>query len=917
LCTYSGNNLINLLYPIIDNNIYQIIINNSIITDAHNISNNTFSTNQYFENKMKDVNYDSKNINVNKNNYNNDKFNYLGILSIDATNNIIFDDQYSTNNGQTRYIRSEDNNIYTITFDSTQNRYKINDISNGIIVNPVEIINIVPNNTVFNISNEISLISSLQPNQQLMYIYIYDVTFESTPILDVITEIVLYINNLTFVCSIRKIDELTFTFIIVTNIIIEFPTDKLVYVNNSVWLISPKITNINIIKQQNIIYSIQSDSSTNSYLSNSNSNFIYGSVNKLYNKTDLYMLLNNNIISNNYNGPYNTLVSIIVYGFVHLDNKSEFLNNTSTGFKINLYKYENNEFKTVILPTMIIKDNYIYSYASYNKNIQSILTISPMNYILLTDLNNKNRYMLQLNNISLIPHCNYQTFIYPQDYLNLIIYNIPLTIDDKGNVINIQESYNLPNYSYYLVTFNKISCIYYYETGTSMLSNGSSYYTIKNVNINSIFLIDNSLFNSNMAQLINSYLKFNVYDNYINKNLVINKSSYNFDTFDNLYFKSTYSNGLYQISSYNNNNFNYINSDTYISLLLSNNTITAYYPIAISQINITDKPYISYNPYINNSNIVVNSSILILDINNISFVGTSYIVIGNIITTGESINDYFSSISNKIIISNNQILLLVRFDTNYPDLVPFNILPPNNVVNNVIENDNLLQLILWELIGTRSDGTSYDLYFWTYFGSSIYTVKSNNSKIISTPLDFKNTRDFYINIETSFLSQPTYITIDTNITINSNYTLITSSPEIVKQNNTKLFLIYNNQNVDINYKYFTDIRQSEISKYSFNINPLNFKSIDNIKPKVESFINNNIDPKLIDLSSINSNVNYYILVYLSVSANTQVIKVYYANILDQINFNVLKSFMFYNECSFAKIKRSLSYWIWGLYYKID
>jgi hypothetical protein len=38
------------------------------------------------------------------------------------------------------------------------------------------------------------------------------------------------------------------------------------------------------------------------------------------------MLSNNTIKSNNYNGPYNTLVSIIVYGFVHLDNKSEYDN---------------------------------------------------------------------------------------------------------------------------------------------------------------------------------------------------------------------------------------------------------------------------------------------------------------------------------------------------------------------------------------------------------------------------------------------------------------------------------------------------------------------------------------------------------------------------------------------------------------
>ena len=37
---------------------------------------------------------------------------------------------------------------------------------------------------------------------------------------------------------------------------------------------------------------------------------------------------------------------------------------------------------------------------------------------------------------------------------------------------------------------------------------------------------------------------------------------------------------------------------------------------------------------------------------------------------------------------------------------------------------------------------------------------------------------------------------------------------------------YANDTVDINYKYFTDIRQNDNNKYSFNINPLNFNSID-------------------------------------------------------------------------------------------
>jgi hypothetical protein len=54
--------------------------------------------------------------------------------------------------------------------------------------------------------------------------------------------------------------------------------------------------------------------------------------------------------------------------------------------------------------------------------------------------------MLQLNNIYLVPQGNYQTYILPKNYLNLINYNVDLIIDEIGNITNIKDSYNLPNY---------------------------------------------------------------------------------------------------------------------------------------------------------------------------------------------------------------------------------------------------------------------------------------------------------------------------------------------------------------------------------------------------------------------------------------------------------------------------------------
>lgn len=897
---YSGSNLITLLYPIIDNNIYQIIINDTVINSEHisNISNNTFTTTQYLENKIKDANYDSKNINDNKNNYSENKFNYLGIISIDSTNNIIYDDQYSTYKGDLRYIKAENDIIFTIRWDPKQSRYTMIGLSDRVLVNPVEIVDIVNNDTVFNVTKQVIPVST-QPDQQSTYLYIYEITFISIPDFNVGTGIVLFMNNLTFVCSLEQTNSLTYKIIIVTNAVFDFPNDKLVYMNDysDHWLISPKITNINIIKQQNIKYSFQTDDATVSYLYDDNSTFIYGSIDKLYLKSDLYILENQKIYFNNYNGIINNVNDINITGFIHLENESEYEKNRDGGF--HLYKKENGQYNTVILPPILTKNFYVYSYTLYNPNIQSIFTLPPTNYILLLDLNNHARYMLQLDKISLIPQGNYQTYTLSKNYLNLINYNVELRIDETGNVINIHDSYNLPIYSYYLVTSNNNSCIYYYETGSTMSSNGSSYFTITNTTINSISLIDNSLFDSNSKPLINSYLDFNLYDDFINTKLTINNNTSNFDTFDDLYYKSIYSNGLYQISDYNNNNFNYVNNDNQIMILFKNkDNITLHYPIVKSNINIIDKSHISITPYISGN---LQSSVLVFDVNNLDYLNGNYITIGYIITTVglENENDKFKTLSDSMVIiinpslSNNmitvhQILLLVLYDTNNPQLVPFDVLPVYNS-DNIIENNNLLRLLFWEIIGSRLDGSIYSIYLWTFFGSSTHIVWSNDGKIRYSPIDFGRAQDFYnninINISGKPLSQPLYITSDTIINISSNYNLVTSSPEIVKQNDNNLIIILNNETTSLNYKYFTDIRQADINKYKFNIYPLNFKSIENIKPILHSFIINNTDPTTIDLSSINSNAVYYVISYLSVKTNSQVIQIYFSHALNQINLN--------------------------------
>jgi hypothetical protein len=164
--------------------------------------------------------------------------------------------------------------------------------------------------------------------------------------------------------------------------------------------------------------------------------------------------------------------------------------------------------------------------------------------------------------------------------------------------------------------------------------------------------------------------------------------------------------------------------------------ITQQYPIILSNIYITDKPNISITP--NSLDLI--SSIIVIDIEGVNFIkiNNNYISIGYIITTmgTENENDNFITSSNNIIIIINetlstntytvyQVLLLVSFDTNNPQLIPFDILPDIN--NGLIENNNLLRLLFWEIIGTRLNGVSYKINFWTFFGSSKTNVKSNNN----------------------------------------------------------------------------------------------------------------------------------------------------------------------------------------------
>ena len=859
----SGSNLINLLYPIIDDNIDKILINNVSITDFNNISNNSFNTDEYLEYKIKNKIYDSKNINVNKNSYSELKFNYYGILSIDDNNNIIVNDTFSSNNGDTRYIISEDNNIYNITFDYSQNKYKINNNNNNniIISNPIEIINL-NNGIQLEIDFTTFISTSSYQDELITYLYEYDVIFESDPLFD--DNIVILINNLTFVCSIYKKDNNQYIIQIITNIQLMIETITLLYHSSfsNNWINSPEIININTLRKQYIKYAVVNNIDNNIL----NTDFIYGSNGsneKLYTKSNFYSFNNKSIIFNNYVNKSLVITEITnIIGFIHLDNDIETSNN--------IYLYSKNiDYTTNILQSITVIDNYIYSYISYNQNILNLTNIPTLNYILLIDLNNNIRYMIQYYQLNqlIIPQGNYHTYVYSNSFLNLINYNLLLNIDTNGNIININKSYNLPCYSYYLVNIDNRSAIYYYEIGNTMYANGSSnYFIFKNITITNIYLIDNNLFNSLSSHLINYNNNINVFDDLFSYK-ILSDDVITFNKLTPIYFKSKYTNQVYNIINYNNDALNYVNNKSLsINLLLSDTNITAYYPLYILSTNISNQNYIT-----DNNNIKKNVFVFDISATNVS---DNYIIIG-VINIIDDYNYNFISTNKSIYIVNvgsgYQIRLLIRFDISLQLNEPFDILD---------NNFNLYKLISWEIISINvsTNQESYYLYFWTIFGDSKNTV--NNGLNTYTSTDLLNLRNFYNNIgEIMNIQQPCYKTINDSINISSVYTLISSIPNIVKQVNDTLYFTINNYEYSISRNYYIHMRNTNIDDYTYSIQPLNFKSIDNIKPNIQILINNNFN---IDNIQMNVNAVYYILSYLSISSNSQVIIPYYSNELSSI-----------------------------------
>jgi hypothetical protein len=409
-------------------------------------------------------------------------------------------------------------------------------------------------------------------------------------------------------------------------------------------------------------------------------------------------------------------------------------------------------------------------------------------------------------------------FIYPNKYLNLIQYDINLTIDSNGNINNVS---GLPFYSYYLVKDSNKTCIYYYETGSIMFATGynlTTYFNINNIQINSIWLIDNTLFKNN-KHLLKISTNINANENYVN-NILSNivESNTNIDyTNEYVYYKSKYANIVFKPENYNVNYQNEYN-ELIVKILLNNNNNNQriIYPViikdSITKLTNPLKIKFSYN------NVEYERSVIPININN-------YILIGVI---SDSFNCTFESTSPNIIITKEPSLTRISFNNYTP------------VIN---------KLVLWKLLATDSiSNIKFPVYFWTFI--------TNAESLI------------YSYINSISIVQPFYTSTsgDARININNNFTYINSIPNIFTLTQPGNYLSLKDfiqEDCNISYEYYIDNRDNnEYSNNIYKIKTLDYNSTHNIKPYVELLTNDDY---------FNKNIIFYILTYLSISTNKQVI----------------------------------------------
>lgn len=501
--------------------------------------------------------------------------------------------------------------------------------------------------------------------------------------------------------------------------------------------------------------------------------------------------------------------------------------------------FELNSVLSVEKPPILVKNLTIYSAFNDYEFSRKLANVGNKGFILLADFINYRFYILKINEIESkkIPPSNYHCWYLPQEYLREIGLTVSIETDSFGSVSGID---NLPNYCFYVLKSDSDQAIYYYETGSTIEINDviSSYY-LTNRSIDKIYLIDNEHFNPNMGQLLKINSLVNSKENFVEKVITLESGSktLSFDSVENLAYKSDFVSETFDVKYSESDLLALIgDNEIVLNLIMLKDSNYIYRPVVVKKSETYTIPNINFT-----YNSVSYSNSLVPILIDLAFettyldgtiLSTDYLI-GTIDTTAIPLATFTSGSAN-IIINNNTKSISLKAGTD-------------------IEN-NVFGLKRWT-IKVSNVNESYNFYFWTLFSSD------------STLLD--------IYAEMQSIAEPYYLpnSGDSNKILNftnSSYEFIDSYPNAFSQNGVDLELIEETNIRDISYKYYTDTRHIDTTKFEHDIKLLNYHQIFNIKPSIEFIYNVNPGSDFNQDISIKDNANIYISIGLSSDGKKEV-----------------------------------------------
>jgi hypothetical protein len=794
---YAGTNNITTLQPILDqsyNMFSKIIITDedgskNIITNFTIQSNNNFTTSQYRENKLQN-NYSNNNMMIsNIKDYNENKFNYLGMVAIDSSSNFQYNDMYIADSTSTTLYFKLDNVYVELDPSINIGRYRATlPISDRIVSNPL----------LLDMTNSPAIQYHFYKMPSKYY---YEISLQFITLPDDIPQTIQFLLNNTIITA--NYNNMILSFIVDTPIV--FDCTSLTYQsiegNYSEWVVSPQITGYVVKDFRELNFSYNSDVS--GIIPDFSSDLILYYTDNL-GRFNLYSAANMIFLD----GIYYTYIPPY-YGF-----------DVVPLFVLYYVNY-------IVYPPMVLSNNIVYDIYYQSQSLTMMLKTTPMdNMILMIDMANRRYFMNSIGMVSTnqIPNSNYNIWLYPKSQLNTVEYNVDITIDESGNISGMSNT-NIPTYSFYVIEYNGMQTIYYYESGDSIIvSDDISYYNVRNVILDKIYLINGNMFKTDMKQMLGLYKEYNMIENFVTKQLTIMDNMDNletFDSFDMLSYKSQYIASQYSVISYNDNNFNILgDNEVVISLIITNpiNNNIIYQPIIVKNYENFTIPNIIFmsdsGDQYKKSFIPINSTSLFDASNNL--ITDKYI--GTIDGT-----DNFISMNPYIDVSNNQVYIKRGFH---------------------VYNINF-GLYLWKLKTTDQYDNIYYMYFWTLFTQDENLI--NDYLMVLTD-----------NMNLLGISEPYYLAPNYTLTIPNyflNYDLVQSSPSFAIQNNTDLTMNLTPSIRSINYMYYTDTRHIDTTNYMYKLKTFDMNGIVNLKPTLSIVEDVSFQPiYYIVVTSANNNI---------------------------------------------------------------